>query len=242
MMVKDYSNVKVDLPDYYNFLEEYPHCDFGPLVQNCGCCYVYSAIKTLSHRICRAIGRQFLLSAQYLIACDLFNLGCGGGNEKAAFYYLEQHGAPEIECQPWQEIKSYTPDVCTKCVDGKPFKLYRAKLRSTKPVHGIENIKKAIYLEGPLSASLISDYGFVWYREGMYTTSVSSNGYADLANHTVEIHGWGTYENGTQYWIVQNAFGPRWGSNGLMKMQMGVNSGYVESYMIGVEPELSDFE
>ncbi|EAY13919.1 Clan CA, family C1, cathepsin B-like cysteine peptidase [Trichomonas vaginalis G3] len=239
-MLKDYSDVKVDLPSYYNFLEEYPECDFGPLSQNCGCCYIFSAVKTLSHRFCRALRRQILLSTQYLIACDLSNLGCNGGNEKAVFYYLENHGTPELDCQPWQEIRSYEPKVCTKCVDDKPFKLYHAKMRSTRVIHGIENIKKAIYLEGPLSASVISDYGFTWYREGLYRTQVSSDEYNDASNHTVEIHGWGTFDNGTEYWIVQNAFGPRWGCSGLMKMQMGVNAGYIESYMLSVEPELSD--
>lgn len=237
-MLADFSNVSVELPPYYNFLEEYPECDFGPLVQNCGCCYVYSAIKSLAHRYCRALRKRVQFSAQYIISCDLFNLGCGGGNEKAVFYYLEQHGVPDIECSPWRNIRSHDQEVCTKCVNGKTMKLYYAKKRSTKHYRGIDNIKKAIMLEGPLSASIVSDYRFVWYRDGLYMSSIDSSTYDDQANHTVEIHGWGTLENGTQYWIVQNSFGPIWGQNGLMKLRMGTNEGYVETYMLAAQPDL----
>ncbi|EAY17592.1 Clan CA, family C1, cathepsin B-like cysteine peptidase [Trichomonas vaginalis G3] len=234
----DLSNISVELPEYYNFLEEYPECDFGPLIQHCGCCYVYSALKSLAHRYCRALRRRIQFSAQYIISCDLFNLGCNGGNEKAVFYYLEQHGVPELECQPWRGIRGYNQEVCKKCVNGKAINLYYAKKRSTKHYVGIENIKKAIYLEGPLSASIVSDYKFIWYKDGLYTSTIDSSTYDDQSNHTIEVHGWGKFDNGTEYWIVQNAFGPIWGQNGLMKLKMGTNEGYSETYMLGAQPDL----
>ena len=46
------------------------------------------------------------------------------------------------------------------------------------------------------------------------------------------------FENGTQYWIVQNAFGTKWGQNGMMKMILGVDEGYIESGVYGPTPDL----
>ena len=237
--IADFSKENVTIPSHYNFLEEYPECDFGPLVQNCGCCYAITPLKSLAHRFCRATHKQIVFSHQYMINCDEFNLGCNGGNERTVFYYLEQHGVPDINCHPWRAEKVYNPGVCKKCMDGKRMKLYKAVKKSTKHYIGIDNIKLGIMLEGPVSASLVSDNNFVWYREGLYTSTNNGQDYNNMANHTVEIHGWGTFDNGTQYWIVQNAFGTKWGHQGLMEMKLGSNEGYVESGIYAAMPDLN---
>ena len=236
-LVPDFSNVNITIPDYYNFLEEYPECDFGPLVQNCGCCYAMTALKSLAHRFCKLTHHRIVFSHQYFVNCDFFNLGCNGGNERLVFYYLEQHGIPDVVCHPWQAIKYYKPDVCHKCADGKSLRLFKAKKRGTKHYIGIDNIKKGIMLDGPVSASVVSDYNFIWYKDGLYRSSSDSSSYNNEANHTVEIHGWGTFENGTQYWLVQNAFGSNWGQNGMMKIILGVDEGYIESGVYGPTPD-----
>ena len=66
--------------------------------------------------------------------------------------------------------------------------------------------------------------------------------YNNEANHTVEIHGWGQFENGTQYWLVQNAFGTKWGQEGMMKMILGKNEGYIESGVYAAMPDLDVYE
>ena len=236
--VADFSGINVTLPDHYNFLEEYPECDIGPLIQWCGCCYAVSALKSLAHRFCKLTGVPIVFSHQYFINCDVLNSGCDGGNERVVLYYLEQHGIPTVHCHPWQSIKYYKPDVCQKCVDGKSPRFFKAKKRGTKHYIGVDNIKKGIMLDGPVSASLVSDFNFVWYKDGLYRSSANSSHYVNEANHTIIIHGWGKYENGTEYWLVQNAFGERWGQNGLMKMILGFNEGFIESGVFAPTPDL----
>ena len=58
----DLGNVSIKLPKSYDFLKEYPQCDFGPLSQECGCCYAYGPLKAMSHRFCKALGRNVQLS------------------------------------------------------------------------------------------------------------------------------------------------------------------------------------
>ena len=240
-LVADFSDVNITIPDNYNFLEEYPECDFGPLVQNCGCCYAMTALKALAHRYCKYFHTQIVLSHQYFVNCDILNHGCEGGNERMVYYYLEQHGVPTVECHPWQSIKYYKPEVCHKCTDGKPMILFKAKKKATKHYIGIDNIKKGIMIDGPVSASVVSDFNFVWYRDGLYRSTANSADYNNVANHSIEIHGWGTFENGTQYWLVQNAFGKIWGQGGMMKMPLGFNEGYIEDGVYGPTPDI-DFD
>jgi hypothetical protein len=42
---------EAEVPKQYNFLHEFPECDFGPTIQACGPCYAYGPIKAMSHRL-----------------------------------------------------------------------------------------------------------------------------------------------------------------------------------------------
>lgn len=228
------SNVTIEIPVEYDFLKEYPHCDFGPLSQECGCCYAYGPIKAMSHRFCKALGRQVLLSSQYIVACDLADNACVGGCERSVLYFMEQYGITDVTCHPWRSEKQYRPDFCNKCVDKSVPKLYKAKYGSTAHYIGIDDIKKAILTEGPVSASIAVDSRFSLYRRGIYTSSFSKDK-LEAGNHAVEIIGWGV-EKGEEYWILLNQYGKHWGDKGRMKIKMGTNEGLVESFMYGALP------
>ncbi|EAY05659.1 Clan CA, family C1, cathepsin B-like cysteine peptidase [Trichomonas vaginalis G3] len=227
------SDVHVDLPESYNFLEAYPHCDFGPLTQECGCCYAYGALKAMSHRFCRATEKQLLLSAQYIVACDIADNGCVGGCERSVFYFMEQHGLTDYKCHPFQNRQEYGIKFCSQCSTSEKFKLYKSVYGSTTRYVGVEAIKKAVYLYGPVSASIATDSGFVNYHGGIYESSYK--GYIEAGNHAVELIGWGK-ENGVEYWILLNQHGKNWGINGTMHIKMGSNEGLIESFIYGATP------
>ena len=228
------SDVHVDLPKSYNFLKEYPECDFGPLRQECGCCYAYGAIKAMSHRFCRATHKKTVLSSQYIVACDIADNGCVGGCERSVFYFMEQHGITDRKCHPFLGKEKYDNEFCEKCSDPqKPFKLYRSVYGSTTHYVGIDAIKKGLYLYGPMSASIATDIPFSLYNGGIYTSS--HKGYIEAGNHAVELIGWGE-EKGVPYWIILNQYGTNWGENGTMRIKMGTNEGLIESFCYGATP------
>lgn len=41
-----------------------------------------------------------------------------------------------------------------------------------------------------------------------------------MGGHAVKIIGWGK-ENGIDYWVAENSWGPYWGDNGYFKIKMG---------------------
>lgn len=225
--------MNVTLPAEYDFLKAYKKCDFGPLSQECGCCYAYGPLKAMSHRFCRKTGRRVVLSSQFVVACDLADNACVGGCERTVFYFMEQHGITDVDCHPWRSEKKYSVEFCTKCVNGTEPKLYRAVYGSTTHYVGVEDIKKAIYTEGPVSASIAVDSDFAAYKEGVFKFSQKKQ--PEAGNHAVEIIGWGI-ENGEEYWILLNQYGKRWGDKGRMKIRMGTNEGLVESFVYGATP------
>ena len=229
----DMSNISIDIPESYDFLELHPECDFGPLRQECGCCYAYGPLKAMSHRFCKALGRKVQLSTQYIVACDIANNGCSGGCERSVLYFMEQHGVTDVECHPWTGERKYSPDFCGKCTGNGTLRIYKAEYSSTAHYTGIEDIKKALLLDGPLSASIAIDGPFTTYKGGIYKSSLK--GKIEGGNHAVELIGWGK-ENNTEYWIILNQYGENWGENGRMKIRMGKNDGLIESFLYGAKP------
>jgi cathepsin B len=227
------SDVNITIPEHYNFLDAYPQCDFGPLSQECGCCYAYGPIKVMSHRFCRALGRQVLLSSQYVVACDIADNECVGGCERSVFYFMEQHGITDVDCHPWRDQRRYNGTFCASCLTNESLKRYYAKYGSTAHYVGIEDIQKAILLEGPVSASIASDWRFTIYDGGIYTSSLK--GKIEAGNHAVELVGWGK-ENDVPYWILLNQYGRRWGEKGRMRIRMGTNEGLIESFVYAADP------
>lgn len=50
------------------------------------------------------------------------------------------------------------------------------------------------------------------YGGGIY------NGYCGQPDHAVVAVGWGV-ENGVEYWIIRNSWGPDWGEQGHIRIQ-----------------------
>ena len=97
-------------------------------------------------------------------------------------------------------------------------------------------MKLALFEKGPLAVSLWVNGTWRDYESGLYTheqAELDCN-VDHTISHCVTVVGWGTWVNPVdsadqrQYWIVKNSWGPTWGENGYINMEMGYNSCGIE--------------
>jgi len=69
------------------------------------------------------------------------------------------------------------------------------------------------------------------YSSGIYHHTTGDQ----LGGHAVKILGWGS-ENGVDYWICANSWGPKWGEEGFFRIQLG-DSG-IDKAAYGCTPAL----
>ncbi len=90
-------------------------------------------------------------------------------------------------------------------------------------------IAQMLYMYGPLAVGMNANY-LQYYRGGIIDLPASvCNPYG--LNHAVNIVGYGT-ENGVNFWIVRNSWGPTWGENGYFRIARGKGVCGINQYVI----------
>ena len=211
-----------DLPVNFSAYTQWPECAKPVLDQaHCGSCWAFGAAEALTDRLCIASGGKIkvTLSPQYLVSCSTLNMGCSGGFLTAAWGSLERSGLPTLDCLPYSSQQGDAPSCSTVekgCADGTPLTRYYAKTLSTRWYIRVSSIKKEIMTNGPVESAFTVYEDFMSYAGGVYKHTSGSM----LGGHAIKIIGWGV-ENGQEYWLVQNSWGPNWGENGFFKMAIG---------------------
>ena len=80
-----------------------------------------------------------------------------------------------------------------------------------------ENLKLAVALIGPISASIKVAHKFLFYQNGI-SYDLSCNIKYLAVNHAVLLVGYGTDPVGGDFWIIQNNWGPLWGEGGFARI------------------------
>jgi len=207
----------VNLPENIDWREQNmvtPVKDQG----QCGSCWSFSATGALEGQHSRKAGQLVSLSEQNLIDCSkkFGNNGCNGGLMDFAFQYIKQNHGIDTE-------KSY------------PYEAKEGKCRYTKRNSGAtdtgfidvpqgdeQKLKEALATVGPVSVAIdASQPTFQFYSQGIYDEPECSSTELD---HGVLAVGYGTDENGQDYWIVKNSWGTKWGEQGYVRMSRNKNN------------------
>jgi len=176
---------------------------------HCGSCWAFSTTGSMegAHQI--KTGKLVSLSEQQLIDCSWINLGCNGGMMDRAFLYTMR--------EPLETEADY-PYI------GKTHGLFGCQYDKTKGVVKAETYSdvrhnsapqlKAALNKGPVSIAIEADKAaFQQYTSGVITGSACGTS----LDHGVLAVGYGT-ENGVDYFLVKNSWGPDWGDNGYVKI------------------------
>lgn len=152
----------------------------------------------------RKTGKLIQLSEQNLIDC-VNDCGCGGCSLSEAYQYVQMNGINTADEYP-------TPYMAEDGLCQSDNSNIISIIDYHRITEGDEaELQEAIASVGPISVSIDARHSsFYQYSSGIYNEPDCSS--SDL-HHDVLVVGYGTDENGQDYYIVKNWWGPDWGEN-----------------------------
>ncbi|CAK9135354.1 unnamed protein product [Ilex paraguariensis] len=193
---------------------------------SCGSCWAFSTIGAVEGINQIVTGDMIPLSEQELVDCDTsYNEGCNGGLMDYAFQFIIDNGGIDSE-----------EDYPYKGRDGRCDQ-YR-KNAKVVAIDGYEDVtpnsekalKKAVANQ-PISIAIeAGGRAFQFYSSGVFTGECGT-----ALDHGVVAVGYGS-ENGKDYWIVRNSWGPDWGEAGYLRMERNLHDTDTGKCGIAIEP------
>lgn len=165
--------------------------------------------------------------------CD----GCNGSIVNYAFDYIRDFGLTLEKNYPYKGVDSCKHlDLITKILklvkikwETYPCKGAYQDCRSLKPftkIKGYEmvpninefELKKIVAQQPVVTVIFAGSKEFFGYKGGVFKEACSNEPEGKQLLHDVLIIGYGIEENGDEYWLIQNSWGPRWGEGGFGKI------------------------
>jgi C1A family cysteine protease len=177
---------------------------------SCGSCWAFAAVGLLESMILKNDGVEVDLSEQYMLSCNPWGWGCGGGfwpNDM-----LADPGAAMESCFPY--VATEVP--CEPCPT--PYQVQSwAFVTEDNVVPPTDLIKQAIYTYGAVQSGVWVDHWFQMYTDGVFNRCKKK---VNWTNHAIILCGW---DDAKGAWLMKNSWGPGWGENGFMWISYGCN-------------------
>jgi len=173
----------------------------------CGSCWAFSAMEVVESHYMIATRENITFAPQAFVNCVANPLECGGtgGCEGAtmelAFNMTATRGVPLESDLPYKGSDASCQDypVAAKC-DG----YYKV------PVNDARALETAIATVGPVSVTVAANWGM--YGGGIFDGGCSASRGCTLDHGVVAVG----YD--TDYWLIRNSWGGRWGEGGYIRL------------------------
>jgi len=208
----------------------------------CGSCAAFASLAVIEIVFAKQTERIGDYSEQELIDCGydegksyhVLALGCGGASLQAYMVYAYNSHLPLTAEVDYPYLSN-----ATKTCPRESLNPYNIGAALSKP-HWITNeapdeetMKKIVYEMGAVSTGVYaSDKAFQNYAGGIFS------GCTDKAvNHAVAVVGYGTTDEGEDYWLIKNSWGADWGEGGFMRIKRGVGMCKIGTSWATIESE-----
>lgn len=185
----------------------------------CGSCWSFSTIQSVESASAIKYGKLQQLSEQQLVDCDNFkngglDHGCNGGLMDNAFTWIGKNGGIcSREEYPYVSGTTMTAGSCQKCSVEPNTKVSKF----VDITAGSDTAMMSALSLQPVSIAIEADQrAFQLYSSGVFDESCGTN-----LDHGVGLVGYGTTEDGKDYYILRNSWGSTWGDNGYMYLARG---------------------
>jgi len=179
----------------------------------CGSCWAFAATASMeSSKIIYGDGIESDTSEQELVDCDTKkDDGCNGGWYDWAWdFVLEEGGIASEEDYPYtaRDGECLMEENGIENLEGTDISGY-----TRVPKFKTKALMQALVGQPVAVAINASAAGFQFYESGVFSGDCSV-----LVNHALLAVGYGTTEDGEEYWYLKNSWGTFWGDDGYIKM------------------------
>jgi hypothetical protein len=226
--------------------------------KKCGSCFIFSSTGAIESAIAIEYGiTPINMSIQHSLDCIKDpktgkQNGCTGGRPEWVWKATKENGGAVQQTGD----NEYTGKPNEQCNEGATRSPYgdvdyweRITFKGT-PEEVEEQIKCRLAKSGPFHVSMSvkkNDMGS--FKSGVYKNSDGACNSSEPVNHGLLLVGYGEKllqgdRKPTKYWVIQNSWGERWGEEGYLKVERGVNicNFATDAYFPVIKKKLSPIE
>lgn len=179
---------------------------------SCGSCWAFSVAAVLeSHIAIQNNKTQLIVSEQELVDCVVNEHkcggsgGCNGATQELGFDYIQKNGVTLLEDYPYTARNG-------KCQAAQKHKVAQISSFVKLPENDYNALMTAVATHGPVAISVAADE-WSFYDSGVYNGDCGV-----VIDHAVTLEGYGTDEEGNDFWLVRNSWGSGWGEEGYIRI------------------------